>query len=77
MLDLTATKRHVGALEMPGDGMAISPELASKFVRGHTKAMQLGQLVQLGWTSAVNTVVARLCRSDLPRWSTDRLYRMS
>ena len=36
--------------------MAISPELASKFVRGHTKAIQLakaiqlGQLVQLGWT---------------------------
>ena len=56
VLDLTATKRHVGALEMPGDGMAISPELASKFVRGHTKAIQLakaiqlGQLVQLGWT---------------------------
>ena len=50
VLDLTATKGHVGALEMPGDGMAISPELASKFVRGHTKAIQLGQLVQLGWT---------------------------
>ena len=38
----------VGALKLPDDGMAISPELASKFVRGHTKAIQLGQLVQLG-----------------------------
>jgi hypothetical protein len=41
--------------QMTSDGVAIGPELASKLVCGHAKAIQLDQLTQFGGIEATGS----------------------